>query len=114
MFRSAQQDPTTGPVPLEMAVSSRRNKHFFRKVPFRLDETPWSKIGGVVRGPTPGPRNLNENPAPEELSGKSSNLFGDSIWNFPGNVQIESLRFSLRDRRLTLGSHNRTMVTSGL
>ena len=74
MFRSAQQDPTTGPVPLEMAVSSRRNKHFFRKLAFRLDETPSMKIGGGVRGPTPGPRNLNENPAPEELSGKTSTI----------------------------------------
>ena len=52
-------------------VSSRRERHFFRKLAFRLDERRPPRILGRGRAPTPGPRNLNENPSPEELSGKS-------------------------------------------
>ena len=69
MFRSAQEDATTGPVPLKMASRRDETNIFFQKLAFGLDETPVTKIGGECRGPTPGPRNLNENPAPEELSG---------------------------------------------
>ncbi len=58
----------------ENGVSSRRDKHFFQKLAFGLDETPVTKIGGGGRGPTPGPRNLNENPALEELSEKNAML----------------------------------------
>ena len=59
------------PIYLQQWMHPKRHITKTTQIAFRFESPPW--IYRSYRPPTPGPRNLNENPTPEEFSGKRLN-----------------------------------------
>ena len=55
----------------KLAFSLDETTGFYENLCFLTKKRRTTDVQPGERSPTPGPRNLNENPAPEELSGKN-------------------------------------------
>ena len=58
----------------KLAFSLDETAGFYEHLRFLTKKRRTTDVQPGERSPTPGPRNLNENPAPEELSGKITAL----------------------------------------